>query len=148
MTVPFSSLPGGKQSRWFPNGGTTAWQLPHSIHTSAYAKRCKLHLLELPPRGGCLNGGQALCAQLPFEQLLSWKATCIQGQSSTPAPQRVALGHLGPRGNDTAPAFAVMGTCQSHSGCTRRNHSLSHLGNRLGEEWPERNWNNLGLNTD
>ena len=40
--------------------GTKASLPPHSIHTSACAKKCKLHLLELHPRGGggCnLDGG-------------------------------------------------------------------------------------------
>lgn len=137
MTAPFSLLPGGKQSRWFPikepkPGGFLTQFTPLPVQRGANCTSWSCL-----PSGVYLNGWQALFAQLPFEQLLPRKAACIQTQSSTPAPQQEALDHSGPRGIATAPGFAVMGTCQARSGCTRRDHSLSHLGSRLGKRGTE-----------
>lgn len=137
MTVPFTLLPGGKQSQWFPikepkPGGflTRLTCLPVQRGANRTSWSCL-------PSGGDLNGGQALFAQLPFEQLLSWQAAFTQGQSSTPTPQQEALDHSDPRGIAAAPVFAALGTCQAHSACTKRDHSLSHPGNRLGKKGAE-----------
>lgn len=137
MTVHFSLLPGAKQSQWFPIKEPKLGSFLTQFTPLPVQRGANCTSWSCLPRRVYLNGGQALFAQLPFEQLLSWKAAFIQGQSSTPAPQRDALDHSGPRGIATTPVFAMMGTCQAHSTCSTRDSQPFPPGKQAREE---RHW--------
>lgn len=136
MSVPFSLLPSGKQSWWFPKEeaqpGSFLTQftlLPLQRGANCNSQSC-LSRRVYPNRGQALLLSHPLSKSSPGRQLSSRDTPQPQPHSREPWT-------LGSEGIATAPAFAVTGTSQACSGCTRRDHSLSHLGNRLGRRGAE-----------
>lgn len=136
MSVPFSLLPSGKQSWWFPKEEAKPGSFLTQFTLLPVQRGANCNSQSFLYRRVYPNGGQALLHNHPLSKSSPGRQLSSR---DTPQPQLHSREPwmLGSEGIATAPVFAVMGTCQARSGCTRRDHSLSHLANRLRKRGAE-----------